>query len=120
MILRKAALALATSCALIFAGVVTAFAQTDPSSSPSVSPSPSTDPSASPSPSPTNTPSPSETPSSSSAAAGGTTKQEVLGETTTLGETSNNKEIAKWVIALGVGLLAFLIGLKIARSKAEE
>lgn len=110
MNIKRSATALVVSTFLLLTIATTTFAQTT-----SPSPSPSTDPSASPSSSVS--PSPSASPDSG---AGGATKSAVLGETTSLGNTSNNKEIAKWAIAFGVGILAFLIGLKVARSKAEE
>ena len=112
-IVRLASVFLTATTITISTATITLAQTTDPS------PSPSTDPSTSLSPSPSSSPATSPSPSESTAA-GGTTKSEVLGETTKLGDTGTEKEIAKWVIAFLVGMAAFFLGLKTARSKAEE
>lgn len=102
----------------------TSLAQsTDPTPTPSPSPTDSASPTPNPTPSPTSSsssnqtsPSPSPSPDSQ---VGGTTKEEVLGESTVLGETNTGREIAKWLLATTVGAIAFLAVLKIANSAKE-
>ena len=110
MKIKKAATALALASVLI-ATSAPAFAQ-DASPSPTATPTPSPSESASPSPSPSASP-------ASSPDVGGTTKEEVLGETTALGETSKEREIAKWVIASIIGIGSFLLVIKTAKSAQE-
>lgn len=109
----KLATAVATA-SLLFTLTSSVLAQDDtPSPSPSDSPSPEVSPSASPS----ESPSPEAT---SSTTTGGTTKKEVLGDTTTLGATGREKEIAKWVIAITLAIIVFIVGIKTASSSAKE
>lgn len=99
MLKTKLAVGAATA-SLIFTLTSSVFAQ-DASPSPSDSPSPS--PSA-----------------EATTSAGGTTKAEVLGDTTTLGSTGAEKEIAKWAIALTLAAIVFAAAIKTARSSAKE
>lgn len=112
-----------SSLLLAFSSSFALAQSTDPSPSPSPSPTDS--------PSPTPDPSPSPTPSSSSnqsstnpspspdSQTGGVTKEEVLGETTVLGETNTGREVAKWALGAILGLIAFLVVLKLANSAQE-
>ena len=77
-------------------------------------------PSDSPSPSPEASPSPSDSPSPEATSAGGTTKQNVLGETTTLGSTGQEKDIAKWVIAISLAIVLFIVGIRTASNSAQD
>lgn len=109
MKITRAAVSFLAGSSLLLISTSATFAQ---ESSPS--------PSASPTSSPEVTPTPDPPPSSSPEAEGGTTKEEVLGESTVLGETSAQREIAKVAIAVALGLGALYLTVKTVRSKAEE
>lgn len=111
MKITRAAVSFLAGSSLLLISTSATFAQES-------SPSPS--PSASPTSSPQVTPTPDPSPSSSPEAEGGTTKEEVLGESTVLGETSAQREIAKVAIAVALGLSALYLTVKTVRSKAEE
>ena len=112
-IVRLASVFLTATTITISTATITLAQTTDPS------PSPSTDPSTSLSPSPSSSPATSPSPSESTAA-GGTTKSEVLGETTKLGDTGREKEIAKWAIAITLAIAVFIVGIKTASSSAKD
>lgn len=108
--------------AIFFVLLVTPYTVVAQQTSPSPSESPYVSPSPSVSPSPTPETSPSPSPSSSPVIGGteSADKQKVLGAATTLGATNRGREIAKWLVASILGLCAFLLGLKILRSDAQE
>lgn len=113
MKITRAAVSFLAGSSLLLISASATLAQ---ESSPSPSPSPSASPDSSPSPSP----SPSDSPSPSPEAVGGTSREEVLGESTVLGETSAQREMAKWAIAIVLGVSALYLTVKTVRSKAEE
>lgn len=92
--------------------------ENSPSPTPLESPSPS--PTVSPTPTPATSPTPSPSPTVGGTESATTDKQKVLGAATTLGATNREREIAKWLIASILGLAAFLLGLKILRTDAQE